>query len=466
MSGFDVILGNPPFLGGQKLTGAFGQPFREFLVNVHSGGIRASADLCAYFFLVAFANLRENGHTGLIATNSIAQGNSREISLSRILEKGGSIAFASRDRPWSGDASVVVNLISIKNGKQNVPSILDGEEVKAINEYLTEPGNISWVPKALKANENKSFQGSIIVGKGFFISQKEATKVIEINPKNKDVVSRHIGGRDLNTSPLLCGSRFVINYKDMEKKKAKSYSEVFSIVEREVKPDRQRINPKTGKYKLRKPMPEKYWIYAEKRPLLYSTISDLNKVLAIAQVSRTAQVAFVDSNQVLDAKLIIFPFDDFYHFGILSSSIHVIWAIERCTTMKNDLTYTPKRLFQPFPFPQVSKLVTQFGKELDNARSIQMIENNEGLTKTYNRVHTSSDTDSGIPKLRELHRDLDIAVRDAYGWSDLDLDHGFHQTKQGVRWTIGPEAQREVLDRLLALNHERYAEEVAQGLHD
>ena len=90
----------------------------------------------------------------------------------------------------------------------------------------------------------------------------------------------------------------------------------------------------------------------------------------------------------------------------------------------------------------------------------------EGLTKTYNRFHNPKESADDIQRLRELHVEMDRAVAHAYGWVDLDLGHGFHETKQGIRFTICEAARREVLDRLLALNHERYAEEVEQGLHD
>ena len=90
----------------------------------------------------------------------------------------------------------------------------------------------------------------------------------------------------------------------------------------------------------------------------------------------------------------------------------------------------------------------------------------EGLTKTYNRFHDSGESAADIQKLRDLHVEMDKAVVASYGWSDLDLGHGFHETKQGTRFTISEAARREVLARLLKLNHERYAEEVAQGLHD
>ena len=90
----------------------------------------------------------------------------------------------------------------------------------------------------------------------------------------------------------------------------------------------------------------------------------------------------------------------------------------------------------------------------------------EGLTKTYNRFHDRGEQSADIARLRALHEEMDQAVAAAYGWSDLDLGHGFHATKQGERYTISEPARRTVLDRLLALNHQRYAEEVKAGLHD
>ena len=95
-----------------------------------------------------------------------------------------------------------------------------------------------------------------------------------------------------------------------------------------------------------------------------------------------------------------------------------------------------------------------------------MLHRQEGLTKTYNRFNDLSETSEDIQKLRELHVEMDQAVAAAYGWNDLDMGHGFHETKQGLRYTISEPARREVLQRLLKLNHERYEEEVRQGLHD
>lgn len=130
--------------------------------------------------------------------------------------------------------------------------------------------------------------------------------------------------------------------------------------------------------------------------------------------------------------------------------------------MRSDIRYTPTDVFETFPQPGYSDAISDAGRELDQHRRDLMIRRNEGLTKTYNRVHNPNDTSVDIQELRRLHTALDGAVADAYGWSDLPLDHGFHQTRLGVRFTVGSQAQTEILDRLLELNHTRYAREQAE----
>jgi hypothetical protein len=95
-----------------------------------------------------------------------------------------------------------------------------------------------------------------------------------------------------------------------------------------------------------------------------------------------------------------------------------------------------------------------------------MLTRQEGLTKTYNRFHNPDETNPDIEQLRTLHIEMDNAVATAYSWEDIELDHDFHETKQGIRFTICENTRKEILDRLLQLNHQRYAEEVAKGLHD
>lgn len=170
----------------------------------------------------------------------------------------------------------------------------------------------------------------------------------------------------------------------------------------------------------------------------------------------------------LPAKLVVFATDDSADLALLASSVHYWWAVARCSTMKTDLSYTPtsaiETLVRPVPIVQMR----EFGDRLDTHRRTVMLARNTGLTKTYNLVFDPTVTDNDIAELRRIHQAIDRATVGAYGWHDLldNLDHGFHPAGRDVRYTIGPTAQREILDRLLELNHERYADEVAKGLHD
>jgi hypothetical protein len=127
--GFDVILGNPPFLGGLKISGALGDSYRRWLELAYApfGG---TADLCAAFFRRAFELLKPNGRMGLVATNTIGQGDTRESGLAVILRNGGAITFAQRFVKWQGAANVEVNLVAIGKQLAHPPKpILDGAPV-------------------------------------------------------------------------------------------------------------------------------------------------------------------------------------------------------------------------------------------------------------------------------------------------------------------------------------------------
>jgi hypothetical protein len=130
------------------------------------------------------------------------------------------------------------------------------------------------------------------------------------------------------------------------------------------------------------------------------------------------------------------------------------------------MQYTPSDCFETFPFPLDTSSLASIGERYYQHRQSIMQARQEGLTATYNRFHNPREQAEDIVQLRELHREMDEAVAAAYGWQDLKLDHDFYETRQGTRYTISEEARREVLDRLLKLNHERYAQEVAAGLHE
>jgi hypothetical protein len=163
---------------------------------------------------------------------------------------------------------------------------------------------------------------------------------------------------------------------------------------------------------------------------------------------------------------VVLPFDTWESYCILQGDFHWKWVLEYGNKLSNIPQYTPTDCFETFPFPKSLVGLDTIGASYYVHRRQIMLVRQEGLTKTYNRFHKPDETVEDIQKLRDLHIEMDRAVAAAYGWADLDLGHGFHETKQGLRFTISEPARREVLARLLKLNHERYAEEVARGIHN
>jgi hypothetical protein len=232
-----------------------------------------------------------------------------------------------------------------------------------------------------------------------------------------------------------------------------------------VKPERQR-KKSDGQFALRKPLPERWWHYADKRPALYATIAGMDRVLVKSEVGNKLSFALVPNTAVFSHMLIVFALDDHGSQAILQSSLHEIWAREFASSMRTDLRYTPSDCFETFPLADSTSGLLDIGQHYHDDRQSVMLVRGEGLTKIYNRFHNRAETAVDIRSLREIHVEMDCAVVAAYGWTDLDLGHAFHSTKQGVRFTISEPARQEVVGRLLRLNHERYADEVRRGLHD
>jgi hypothetical protein len=140
-----------------------------------------------------------------------------------------------------------------------------------------------------------------------------------------------------------------------------------------------------------------------------------------------------------------------------------MWAIKYGSGMRKDPRYTPSDVFETFPQPTSTHRLDEIGRTLDTERREIMLRRDLGLTKLYNLVNdpdTPDAADKDVARLREIHVELDRTVMAAYGWDDVDLDHGFHAYRQMTRWTVSPTARVEILDRLLEENHRRAS---AQG---
>ena len=196
---------------------------------------------------------------------------------------------------------------------------------------------------------------------------------------------------------------------------------------------------------------------------------DTNYVFAVARTAKYRGYCKVDTNQVLDVNLIIFALSSWSDMAFLQSNIHEVWVNEYSSTLGNGQGYRPSHCFQTFPFPKndVNRMFTDsIAKSYHEYRRQIMLSRNEKLTKIYNRFHDPHEVSEDILKFREIHIEIDNAVIAAYGWDDIDLNHRFYDTKYGMRLTISEFSRREILTRLLKLNHERYAEEISQGFYN
>jgi very-short-patch-repair endonuclease len=468
--GFDVVLGNPPFLGGLKISGTLGDKYRQYL-EVAFAPFKGTADLCSAFYRRAFNLLKPGGRMGMVATNTIGQGDTRESGLAVIVKEGGKITFAKRFIKWPGAANVEVNLIAIHKPDRSpiathYSPILDGQPVKFISSRLDDEPEAE--PKRLPQNEGGHlFSGDIVRGIGFVLEPEEAEELLTKNPRNADCLFPYLNGEDLNSHPEQKPSRYVICFHDWDLERAKQYPDLLRIVEERVKPERERLHGPGDKRNR-----EYWWQFGAYRHELRRAIAHLKRVLVRSRVSELHMLAFVPKGYIYGDATVVFAFDDDYHFALLQSNVHEVWLRKYASTLRTDVRYTPTDCFDTFPFPpleyermaigewRIETMPEAFqwaaivGEEYHEYRQQIMLNRWIGLTKTYNLFHNPNCNDPDIVKLRELHTEMDKAILACYGWDDIDPQHDFYQNDRGqTRFTVSPQARREILEHLLDLNN-------------
>jgi methylase of polypeptide subunit release factors len=495
--GFHCILGNPPFLAGKKISASYGYYYLNYLKFASGAG---DMDFVGFFFNRAFLNIKKNGFMSLIATESISQGITRDFCLNKITKNEGEIINAMKSMKWPGKANVTISLLSIHKGISNKHKYLNGNNVKSISTTLDDI-YFEHEPSLLINNKALSSLGTSVLGKGFIISENKANELLT-DPQYKDVILPYLSGDDLNNSVDTKAKRYVINFFDWEQEVCEKYTKAWEIIIQDVKPERQII------YETWSQIHEyDFWKFWDRRPDLYSFISRQENALVLPRISKHLNIVIVNPRQVFHDKLVVFKVKLVeVYFSILQSNIHESWTWFRTTKMgAGVLSYSITDVFNTFPFPklninshnELSKITVLYS----NLRNKIMQQIGLGLTKTNNLFHSNAITVHSIDKidkqlvfllkhlgktvntisfdeaikailkLRESHVQLDAAVLEAYGWNDIKLLHDFYDVdylpeNDRIRFTIHPDARKEVLKRLLELNHKIHEEEVAAGLFD
>jgi hypothetical protein len=484
--GFDAFVGNPPFLGGSRISSVLGHSHLDWMLTAAESA-HGNADLVAFFFRRALALLRKGGCLGLIATNTIAQGDTRSTGLRWIVQHGGVIYDAKRRYKWPAGAAVIVSVVHIaKAPSRTIELVLDDRRVSRISAFLFHTGPDA-DPAQLAANANKSFLGSKIYGQGFLFDDgdEDATPLAEMqrlfakDPRSRERIFPYLGGEELNTSPTHAHHRCVINFGQMSEEEARRWPDLMAIVEEKVKQERQALgdNPDGRRRK------QYWWQWGRYTPALYASIANYDRVLACSLHSKDLSFAFLPSATVFSHGLAVFADETSSFFGVLQSRVHEIWARFFSSSLEDRLRYTPSDCFETFPFPrgwEHNATLESAGRAYYEFRAALMVRKDQGLTETYNRFHDPDERDAEILKLRELHAAMDRAVADAYDWTSLELRSEFlldheddeddgedgarKRKKKPWRYRWPDDLRDEVLARLLALNAERAAEERRLGL--
>ncbi len=453
--GFSALVGNPPFLGGRKLSGALGDDYLAWLATWDGRGVRGSTDLAARFVLRADALLGRQGQLGYVTTNTLIEGETLVVGLLQMQSRGWVVRRGSSPHSWPS-ASANLSIIEVWLSRPAVTSqaVLDGEPVPRLGvdlqPFLRETGRP--LPLPLETNEAVVFQGHNVLGTGFSMEPGEAEALLATDGRDGDVLFPYVIGADLNRRPDSSASRWIVNFREWPEDRARSYAGPWAKLERDVKPER--VTKNESKYPR---MVHEWWKFWQYRQGLERAMEGLDHVLAISRVGNALLPVRVETGDVFSEACVVFALEDFASLALISSSVHQIWAIRYTSTMRTDIRYAPSDVFLTLPRVDSTSQMVECGERLDTERREVMLERALGLTKLYNQVHDPAVSDPAIVALRTIHAEIDHAVLAAYGWSDVPLDIGHHPTKLGMRWTVSPQARFELLDRLLVENHHRAA---------
>ena len=348
----DVVIGNPPFLGGKLLITTLGEDYVSKIFTTYDGHVPAEADLVCYWFEKAGQHIAAGKATraGLVATNSIRGGANRRalqaaIDTRRIFE-------AWSDEPWVIDgAAVRVSLVCFSRIDDDFVSDarLDGQPVDEIYADLTArrggAGVNLTVVRRLSENANVAFMGDT-KGGPFDVAGDQARAWLRLpaNPNgriNADVLKPWVNGMDLTSRPA---GKWIIDFGwTMSDGDAALYEEPFRWVKEYVYPVRQENR--------RKAYREYWWRHVEPRQGMWRALDGLSRYLATPRVAKHRLFVWCDARICPDSALIVIARDDDTTFGILHSRFHEVWSLRLCTSLEDRPRYTPTTTFETFPFP-------------------------------------------------------------------------------------------------------------------
>ena len=481
----DFIVGNPPFIGGKDLRGRLGDAYVAALWRAHPKMGR-SADFVMYWWDRAAERLTDRASRlqrfGLVTTNSITQEFSRRVIARRLDGRPPiSLVFAVPDHPWTKatrDAAAVriamtvaeagsrdgrlLTVVSERGLETDAPVIVFGEEAGRINADLSIGLDLTRAGP-LKANQWLSFRGVTLIGKGFVINRADA---VALGLGRREGLDGHIreyrNGRDLTGHSR---SKLVIDLYGLSSEQVrKRFPEVYQYLKTEVKEKVDTDGARVGRdWNNRLSYRDNWWIFGEPRGEQRPSLVGLTSYLVTTQTAKHRTFQRLSSHILPDQQLIVIATEDPFILGTLSSRTHRLWTAAMGGTLEDRERYNNSLVFDTFPFPLAGpdqrKLIGDLADELDaNRRDILASHPDLTLTSLYNLrakliagepfdlVEQDRRARGRVDLIAELHRRIDAAVAQAYGWP-VDL------------------SDAEIVAHLVALNARRRADERRGHVH-
>jgi len=472
--GFDALVGNPPFLGGSRLSTELGVAYESYL-KASCPDLVGKIDLVVYFLHRAARLLRSSGAAAFIATYRVADGANALVGLRPLTLSPWMIYWAYKERRWPGAAKTRVSLLAFRRRVDGASFELDGRSVDHIGCDLRASIDLSGAAD-LRANDDLSFLGAKPDSLGFLLSEEERTNILTSVPDESAAMRRYLIGNDLTKRPLSDGSRWIIDFSAFDEATARSsFPRCFEVVSERVRPGRMTL--RRAAYR------ERWWQYTEPQSRAHEAARKLSRVLGISRVTKYVVWQWIDPQHVIaDVVAFVISADDSM-FGVLQSSFHEYWALRRGGKfgVGGSFRYSPTVCFRSFPFPAWSdESLAEVGDasaRVAEIRSSIARRDSIGLTEIYNRFHSRECDAREIEDLRQAHVTLDVAVARAYGWQDLRLQRDWHSAAAGAdddedgsvesddevwRYAIGDEPREFLLARLLELNVVRAKEQAGR----